>query len=348
MEFLSLDYRDPLYGILILFAIVLIIKFTDFWAKFFTRRESIHSISKYIRNFEGSKTFNEYKDLIKSKNLPTESIVLMALNYDKSGEYNKSIDIYSTLLNSVVKDDEKRYILTLLAKTYYKAGFLYKSRDIFLSALKLYPKNEEALTYLVSIYESLKEYDNAIEVVNTLETISEENSGKRLYFQILTILNRDDLSYSLKMQRVISLGIDQKIVQRKLFEFAILHNLKLPNDILKKFNFANIIDLIWEMDKRFCDDEFIQNNKLLSDIYSIKEDLPLFKSKNSDNFELNILIKLKQVEDFSADLAFTYGCVKCKNIFPLYFYRCPVCKNIDCATIETNLVRREYETGSFV
>ena len=60
------------------------------------------------------------------------------------------------------------------------------------------------------------------------------------------------------------------------------------------------------------------------------------------------LLKLKQLGDNSADLSFTYSCNNCKNVFPFYFYRCPVCKNINSAVIDTTLTRREYETGSFV
>lgn len=346
MEFLSLDYRDPLYGAIILALIVLIINFSNYWAKFFKRREDNHSIEKHIKNFENSSSFVEYKEMIKAKNLPTESVVLMALNYDRSGEYDKSIDIYSTLLKNITDTTQKRDILTLLAKTYYKAGFLYKSRDIFLSALKIFPKNEEALTYLISIYESLREYDKAIEIIDVLEAIAGEASEKRLYFQILTILHSDQITNEEKIDKVVALGLDKKVVQRKLFEFVTINKLDLSHDRLKEFDFSNIIDLIWERDEKFCDDELVKKNKLLSEIYTVKSDLALAKS--SDNFELNTLIKLQQVKDFSADLAFTYSCNKCKNIFPLYFYRCPVCKNIDSATIEKNLVRREYETGSFV
>ncbi|HIO90517.1 MAG TPA: hypothetical protein EYG69_01975 [Campylobacterales bacterium] len=346
MEFLSLDYRDPLYGAVILILIIFIINFSNYWVRFFKRKEDDYSIEKHIKKFEESSSFVEYKEMIKSQNLPTESVILMALNYDKSGEYDKSIDIYSTLLKNINDNRQKRNILTLLAKTYYKAGFLYKSRDIFLLAIKIYPKNEEALTYLISIYESLREYDKAIELIDVLEAISGEDSEKRLYFQILTIFHRDDISGEQKVDRVVELGLDKKIVQRKLFEFITINKLNLSIDILKQFDFKNVIDLVWERDEQFCHDSLIKGDKLLSEIYTIKNNLALANS--SDNFELNTLIKLQQVEDFSADLAFTYSCNKCKNIFPLYFYRCPVCKNIDSAIIETNLVRREYETGSFV
>ena len=346
MDFLSLDFRDPLYGVIILFGIVFIIYVTNYWARFFKKREKNQSIEKFIQTFENSSSFNEYKDMIQKQNLPAESVILMALSYDKSGEYEKAIDIYLSLLNAVFDEKQRKTILTLLGKTYYKAGFLYKSREIFKTSLKLYPKNEEALTYLVSIYETLREYDEAIKVLKVLENLNGDMSEKKLYFNVLSILNDKNLTIEQKIKKVQDLGLDKKIVQRKLFEFAMQHKISLDEEILKSFDFSNILDLIWESDEELFSYNFIKSHKLLSQIYTAKGKYNL--TDKSDSFELNILIKLQSLKDNSADLAFTYSCKKCKNVFPLYFYRCPVCKNINSASIEKNLTRREYETGSFV
>jgi len=347
LDFLSLDYRDPLYGVILLFAIVTIIYLSNYWARFFKKKEDDESIEKFIKNFGTSSNFSEYKQMIQKQNLPTESIILMALSYEQSGEYEKAIEIYSALLESVFEQKQRRNILTQLGKTYYKAGFLYKSRDIFLENLKLYPKNEEALTYLISIYESLREYNSAIEILKVLENINDEDlSEKRQYFKILSIIQNQNSKNEDKIKQIVSLGINKKIVQRKLFEFASTEKIELPKEILQKFDFENIIDLIWDMEEDYFDKEFIKSNRLLSQIYTAKGKCDF--AQESENFELNTLIKLSKVGDTSSDITFTYGCRKCKNVFPLYFYRCPVCKNINSATINTTLTRREYETGSFV
>ncbi len=346
MDFLSLDYRDPLYGFFLLFAVVVIIYATNYWARFFKRRDDKQSIEKFIKTFDTSSSFSEYKQMIQKQNLPTESIILMALSYDRNGEYEKSIEIYLTLLKTTFDNKQRRNILTLLGKTYYRAGFLYKSRDILLATLKIYPKNEEALTYLISIYESLREYNKAIEILKVLENINGDMSDKKLYFNVLYILHDAILTNNEKIEKIISLGIKNKIIQRKLFEFITIKNLELSEDILKYFDFNNIIDLIWDHEEELFSKKLIQENKLLSEIYTAKGKYNF--SDKSDNFELNTLIKLSKLKDKSADLSFTYSCKKCKNVFPLYFYRCPVCKNINSASVEITLTRREYETGSFV
>jgi lipopolysaccharide biosynthesis regulator YciM len=346
LDFLSLDYRDPLYGIILLIVIVVIIKVSDYWARYFKKKDDDRDIKKIIKVFENSSNNDEYKSFILRKDLPLESIVLMAMTYDKTGEFEKSIDIYSTLLLNLKNGKERVNVLTLLGKSYYKAGFLYKSRDTFLTALKIYPKNTEALTYLVSIYESLRNYYDAIEILNILENISGDVSEKKLYFKILAILNNNDYTDQEKLRKVINLGIDKQIVQRKLLEFATLKKLKLSSEILSKFDFENVIDILWDYDGELFSEDFIKQNKLLSAIYTLKGKGEF--AQKSDNFELNILLKLRQLKDKSADLSFTYSCKNCKNVFPLYFYRCPVCKNINSAVIDTTLTRREYETGSFV
>jgi len=345
LEILSLDYRDPLYGIILLIVIVFIIKVSDYWARYIKKKDDDRDIQKFIKIYENSAYEDDYKSIVLKKDLPLESIVLMAMTYDKSGEYEKSIDIYSTLLLNIKDNKERVHVLTLLGKSYYKAGFLYKSRDIFLTGLKIYPKNTEALTYLVSIYESLREYDNAIEVLTVLENINGDLSEKKLYFKVLSIIN-SSVSNQKKVGDIINLGIDKKIVQRKLLEFVTLHKLKLPPDILVRFNFENVIDIIWDYDGELFSEDFIKENELLSQIYTLKGKGDF--ATESKNFEINTLLKLRQLGDKSADLSFTYSCKNCKNVFPLYFYRCPVCKNINSAVIDTALTRREYETGSFV
>jgi lipopolysaccharide biosynthesis regulator YciM len=322
------------------------IKISNYWARYFKKKDNDRDIQKFIKVYENSSNHDEYKSIILKKDLPLESIVLMALTYDKAGEYEKSIDIYSTLLINLKDSREKVNILILLGKSNYKAGFLYKSREIFLTALKISPKNTEALTYLVSIYESLREYDEAIEVLNVLENINGDMSEKKLYFKILSILHDKNISNQKKLGDVINLGIDKKIVQRKLLEFVTLNKLKLPPDILSRFDFENIMDILWDYEGELFSEEFIKENKLLSALYTLKGYGDF--AKKSDNFEINTLLKLKQLGDNSADLSFTYSCNNCKNVFPLYFYRCPVCKNINSAVIDTTLTRREYETGSFV
>jgi lipopolysaccharide biosynthesis regulator YciM len=345
LDFLSFDYRDPLYGSILLVAIIFILSFTSYWWGIIKSKEEETSVNKFMKKFNQYSGFNEYKKIIQKKDLPTESAILMALTFEKSGEYEKTIEIYSAILKSVKETKKRKDILTLLGKTYYKAGFLQKSREILLGSLKIYPRNEEALTYLIVIYENLREYDKAVDVLDTLEELGSEVKEKKLYFKTLSIIHNKSLKDDKKIKKLIGLGLDKEIVQRKLFEFLKLHKLPMDSKILKGFDFYNLIDLVWDMDSSRFEDGFIKNNQLLSEIYSAKGDLYL---SDSEIFELNVLIKLRLLEDDSADLGFKYTCKECKTNFPLYFYRCPKCQNISGAKVGIILTKRRYETGSFV
>ena len=346
MDLLSLDYRDPIYGVIILFALIFIISSVSYWWGIFKHKEDETSIKKFVNKFDQYDSFDDYKQLIVKKDLPTESAILMALTYEKSGEYEKAIEIYLSILKNMIGPQKRKDVLTLLGKTYYKAGFLQKSREILLTSLRLFPKNEEALTYLSVIYETLREYDKAIEVLDTLEAFGCEVTHKKLYFKTLSIIHDKTLQADTKIEALQKLGLEHKIVQRKLFEFLKSHNLAYESRLIENFDFKNMIDLLWVTRIEKFDEALLKDQKLLLEIFTAKGDL--LEAKESDIFELNVLIKLHHQEDNSADLSFSYICSHCKNVFPLYFYRCPKCQQIDTTEIETNLIKRGYETGSFI
>ncbi len=346
MDLLSLDYRDPIYGVIVLIVLVMIISFSTYWWGIFKSKEEETNIKKFVKKFDQYDSFNDYKTLIVKKDLPTESAILMALTFEKSGEYEKAIEIYLALLKNMLGPQKRKDLLTLLGKTYYKAGFLKKSEDTLLTSLKLYPKNEEALTYLSVIYEILREYDKALEVLDTLEAMGINVGEKRIYFQALKIIHDKKMPDEQKLQSLKSLGLDKRIVQRKIFEFVKSHQLSFDEEMLQHFNFKNLIDLLWMSDYHIFDPKYVEKNRLLAEVFSAKGDVQL--AKESDVFELNVLLKLRSIHEESADLSFSYLCDNCKHVFPIYFYRCPKCQQIDTTDIETNLIKRNYETGSFI
>jgi len=149
-----------------------------------------------------------------------------------------------------------------------------------------------------------------------------------------------------KLSKLNSLDLQSRIVQRKIIEFITMNKMHFDKELLRSLDLKNVIDLLWTSDFKMFDKDIIKEDKVLGEVFSARGDIDT--AVGSDNFELNILIKLNQVGDKSADLSFSYICDNCKHLFPIYFYRCPKCRQIDTNDIETNLIRRGYEKGSFI
>ena len=179
-----IEYRDPMFGILVLFAIVFVISFVNYWWGTYKNKEESNDIAKFIKKFEIVSDEDAFKNLLKNHNIPIESLVLLAHTYSKSGDFEKSIGLYLLALERTSTRDEKKYILSELGKTYFKAGFLRRSEDVFIESLKLHPRNEESLKYLSVTYEKLKEYERAIEVLDSLEELGAKVDKQRDYLKL--------------------------------------------------------------------------------------------------------------------------------------------------------------------
>ena len=127
-----------MFGIIILFSLIFIISFVNYWWGVFKTKEERQSITQFIKRFEVATDDDGYKKILDEFKLSTESLGLLAHSYNKSGDFEKSISIYLLALKQVKNKDEKQYILTALGKTYFKAGFLRRSEEVFLEALKLF------------------------------------------------------------------------------------------------------------------------------------------------------------------------------------------------------------------
>ena len=97
--------------------------------------------------------------------------VVTAVTGTLSTKHAVGINVYLTLLEHVKDRVKKEELLELLGTTYFKGGFLQRSKDVFLRILKFSPRNDQALTYLLLIYEKLKDFKNAKEVTVSLEEL---------------------------------------------------------------------------------------------------------------------------------------------------------------------------------
>ena len=334
MDGIALEYRDPLFGVIIFFLIVFIISFLTYSFSIFQERKSRKEYRRLHKRFElGKLKEDDYVHLYKTYNLPFDSILLLASSFIHKGDYNKSISIYLALLEHIKEKVKKEEVLELLGTTYFKGGFLQRSQEVFKRILKFSPRNKKALTHMLLIYEKLKDFNKAKEVANCLEELNKNMTSDKLYIQTQIIINDPLLSFEKKSEILCDLYEDNPEILRTVAEFLLIYNKELFWKKLPNFKSKEIIDLLWYLSFEDVDfNEVAKDNNAL-EIFNAKGYLNTMD--HSRDFNLDILILLNKHEhNTNADLDFEYTCTSCKKTHPIYEARCPHCHSV--FTMKTN------------
>jgi lipopolysaccharide biosynthesis regulator YciM len=334
------EYRNPLFGVLILLCLVALISFTNYWLITYKRKKEQNRVSSLVESFDFTDDRVDYATLIDKYQIPHETLILIADTFYKSGDYEKAINIYLKLLNIVTDRARKESILESLGKTYFKAGFLQRSKNIFLRTLELYPRNLKALNYLLIIYERLNEYTKAIEVLEPLDELNVDTKKLKEYLKAMSIINESMSENESKNQRLLKLTEDSDILDRLVCEYLSKHNISLFWSIIAKKYTHNMLDILWYLDRSKLDFDVIDSSQELKQIYSARGIIDSVDS--SEQFELSLLIDLKKTNNKKATLSFEYICKECKHIFPIYADRCPNCQSILSLQTEPILEKRAY------
>lgn len=334
MDALFLEYRDPIFGIVIFFSIIFIIAFLNYWWGVFKNKEERYNIERFIKRFEVIANDTEYKKLLDEFSISSESLGLLAHSYSKSGEYEKAIGIYLIALKRVKSKEEKQYFLFELGKTYFKAGFLRRSSDVFTELLRFYPRHKEALKLLTVIYEQLKEYSRSLEVLDVLEELEVKVDSEKNFVKALRTLNDNSKTSRQKYDILCELLKEESIVGRLLFEFSKKEGLRADLD---EIDANSILDLLWESGNEILRES---KNPLVLAVLAAKGEGEI---GDKAPFEFEILANLKKIGYAKASLSFEYTCLSCKGTFPVHFYRCPACYTLKSPHISPSIIKSEYE-----
>lgn len=330
-----IEFRDPLFSIIVLFAIIFTISFFSYWWGRYRAKDNYRYLDRFLEQFHTLPGEDDLKQLIRQGELSHKSWLLLADAYTKNGDYEKAIDIYSELLRLEETKENARDIMFLLGKTYFKAGFLGRSRDVFLEILKKNPRTPQALHYLLLVYEYMRDYNAALEVLEPLDELGEDVSKEALYLKLLALLQAPDIDDEIRKQEVVFLYKEHKQLERMVFEYLFRVDPALAWKNLDVEKAPHIADILWQLDKKDLNFDIIAKSKFLQELYTAKGYVDMVQS--SKQFELDILIKLPR--DAAATIGFEYLCEHCKVVFPFGFHRCSSCHRIDTAVLEYNLVR---------
>lgn len=343
MNNLFIEYRDPLFGIIVFFVLVFVIAlFSYWWGRFKTKDDHRH-LDRFLSQFKAPPSEMELKELISSSKISSKSWLLLADLYSQNGEYEKSIEIYYELLAHIQEDVNKKDILFLLGKTYFKAGFLQRSQNVFLEILKANPRTPQALRYLLLIYEHLKDYKAALSVLEPLDELGEDVKNDKIYLEVILLLNDYAMDEYEKTQKLLSLYKEHRRFTYLIFEYLFKKNPKAAWQNLDQSQCQRVSDLLWNLDKEFIDFDIISQNVYLRELYSAKGFVTL--EQRSSVFEFDLLINLRKSDYKGATLSFEYICKQCKQIYPFSFHRCPSCQAIDSVLSEP-IISKEYSENN--
>ena len=284
---------------------------------------------------------SELNILITKGELSEKSWLLLAHSYFKSGDYEKSIEIYSQLLE-VGNKSNYRDTLFLLGRTYFKAGFLERAKEIFLKILQNNPRTPQALHYLLLVYEHMREYSKALDVLEPLDELQKDIQSDSAYLKLLALLNDINISQEMKVDRVIEIYKKNHQLTYMVYEYLFRANPKLAWENFDSSKSERLTDILWQVDKKDLNLDIITQNGYLRELYTARGDVSM--AVGSSVFELDVLINLNK--SVSATLSFEYICDKCKVVFPFSFNRCSSCHSIDSSRIELSLTKDYYRDFS--
>ena len=343
-----IEYRDPLFGIITIVLFIFVASFLTYTYGLYKERIARKEYRKLLKRFElGNLKEDDYIHLYSTYNLPFDSIILLASSFLHKGQYNKAISVYLTLLEHVKEQVKKEELLELLGNTYFKSGMLQRSKDIYLKILKFSPRNKVALKHLLLIFQSLKDYEKANEVLDALEELGEDVIKEKIYIKILQIIDDPILSFETKSMQLYNNFKINKALQRLVADFLVKFNKKLFWEHIEEFDHKKIIDLMWYFDFDDIDFDKVSQIEFLQELYSAKGYIDT--KKESSLFELAILISVRNsTSKVDIDLNFDFICSKCKKTHPIYESRCPHCHNILTFVVEPKVAKSITNMSSLV
>ncbi|WP_086249357.1 tetratricopeptide repeat protein [Campylobacter vicugnae] len=330
MDFFFIEYRDPIFGLIVLFSVLLLVAiFSYFWGVF-SLKDQKNSIDKFVNKFQSQSNLDQkYQDMLLNLDIDSNSLGVLAGIFARSGDFNKAISIYLIALKKATKKSEKEFIFLNLGKVYLKAGFIQRSTEVFLESIKISPKNIDALSHLGLGFEKLRMYDQSLEVLDALSEQEIEVAEQIAYTKALKLKN-SDINFDQKIAKFKKLSSEFKLIDRMILELYIANN-KDINEIKSKPNLNHCIDILYTNDGVLDGDEYME-------LYSAKgkNDIPI------NDFNLKLL-KTANANGLNVTLSFSYICSECKSSYPLFFYRCNHCARLGSCAIIPNVIKESDE-----
>jgi len=310
-----MDYRDPLFSIIVFLILIAITIIITNILGFFKEKHRLKSLKEFIDKFEFLNN-KEIKSIVKDE-ISINALLLLAIAFEKEGNYEKSLSIYLAVLDNIDKK-EKFEILKKVANLYIKAGFLHKARESLLEVLRAKPRDKEALKLLLVVDDKLKNYDEMEEVIDVFEILEEDITKEKGYVLFKKAL------FEQNIKKLDELYVKYPFLKRSYITFLIYKNPKKVWEIIDENDVYEMIDIFYNYPN------LPSKNKALLQIKAAKKEVEIYEK--APIFEIEVL---KYLPKNFAILEFEYICSNCKHIYPIYEERCPNCKELFTLKVES-------------
>ncbi|MFA6144487.1 MAG: tetratricopeptide repeat protein [Sulfurimonas sp.] len=344
MDTFFIEFRDPLFGIIVFFLLLFLLSFISYW---WGRRKSANEykeLESFLENFDTTHDETTITSQIQGNVITNETWFLLAHGFEHQGNFEKSIEIYIALLSKQNDKMVQKEVLLKLGRAYFKAGFLERSRQSFLQILQNHPRTPQALHHLILIYEQLQQFGNALEVMESLTELQGTAGCEKLYLEARQMIANPKTSVDETAAFLVNLYGSHAHLGYLVFEYLFTHRPALAWIHFDPSLSQRVTDILWRIPCNHLDFDIIARNGFLRELFSAKGVCDL--SHSSSIFELDTLITLKSCGNSKATLQFEYVCKECHqpSFFP--FHRCPSCHAIDSIESIMSLAKERFEDNN--
>ena len=344
MDTFFIEFRDPLFGVIVFFLLLFILSFISYW---WGRRKSSNEskeIEIFLGKFDTAHSDTAITSQIHENVITNETWLLLASGFEHQGNFEKSIEIYHALLSKQSDKIVQKEVLLKLGRDYFKAGFLERSRQSFLQVLQNHPRTPAALHHLILIYEHLQQYKDALEAVESLIEIQGSSGYEKLYLEARQMLSNPKASVDEKAAFLVDLYTGHAHLGYLVFEYLFTYRPALAWKHFDQSLSVRLADILWRIPFENLDFDIIARNGFLRELFSAKGVCEL--SQSSAIFELDVLMTLRRCGNTKATLQFEYVCGECHQISFLPFHRCPTCHAIDSIESIMSLTKERFEDNN--
>ena len=218
MQGLFLEYKDPLFGMIIFVAIIFTVTLLTYLWNLYTLRFKSHHIEAFVESFQGTSRPKTIDNLLATKELPIDALFLLAETYFKNSNYEITIEICIDILKRPQHVLQKE-VLLLLSKSYYKAGFYKRSETALVELLRFNTQEPQALNYLCVIYERLQRFNDAIDALGALNEMGVNVQLSINYIKTMQVLKASHFENESKNQQLLKLSRDDSKLIRPIFMY---------------------------------------------------------------------------------------------------------------------------------